>query len=46
MIIVNVQCDECQATCTIEHELETDVYKVTTCPFCHSDAIDIDEEVD
>ena len=47
MIIINVQCDECQATCTIEHDLDDDLYTIEVCPFCNSKDIDvdIDEEV-
>ncbi len=47
MIIINVQCDECQATCTIEHDLDDDLYVVEICPFCRSEdvSIDVDEEI-
>tara|TARA_Y100000758_G_C16020630_1_gene411003 strand:- start:328 stop:474 length:147 start_codon:yes stop_codon:yes gene_type:complete len=47
MIIINVQCDECQATCTIEHDLDDELYEITVCPFCQGEdiQIDIDEEI-
>jgi Zn finger protein HypA/HybF involved in hydrogenase expression len=47
MIIINVQCDECQATCTIEHDLDDKLYEIERCPFCQGEdiQIDIDEEI-
>ena len=44
MIIINVQCDECQATYTIEHDLEEKLYEIEYCPFCGSEDIEIEEE--
>lgn len=44
MTSIDVQCDECQATCTIEHNIDDDVYKVHHCPFCGSKHIDMDED--
>jgi len=47
MIIVNVQCDECQATCKVEHDLDEEHYKIETCPFCGSEdlCIECDESI-
>jgi Zn finger protein HypA/HybF involved in hydrogenase expression len=45
MIIINVQCDECQATCTIEHDLEEKLYEVEYCPFCGAEDIEIEEDI-
>ena len=45
MIIINVQCDECQATCTIEHDLEEKIYEVERCPFCGAEDIEIEEDL-
>ena len=44
MIIVNMQCDECEATCTIEHDLDEKIYEVEYCPFCKGEFIQIDVE--
>jgi len=44
MIIINVQCDECQATYTIEHDLEEKLYEIEYCTFCGSEDIEIEEE--
>jgi hypothetical protein len=44
MIIINVQCDECHASCTIEHDLDENSYEVEKCPFCG--AVDIDIEIE
>jgi Zn finger protein HypA/HybF involved in hydrogenase expression len=44
MIIINVQCDECQATCTIEHDLDDNLYEIDKCPFCQSEDIQLDVE--
>ena len=46
MITTNVQCDECQATCIIEHQLDDDVYKVVSCPFCSGSDIHTDTEME
>jgi Zn finger protein HypA/HybF involved in hydrogenase expression len=45
MIIINVQCDECQATCIIEHDLEEKSYEVVHCPFCGAEDIQIEEDL-
>lgn len=47
MIIISVQCDECQATCTVEHNLDEELYTIEVCPFCGSEDVEIivDEEV-
>ena len=45
MIIINVQCDECQATYTIEHDLEENIYEVAYCSFCKSPDIEIEEDI-
>lgn len=47
MIIINAQCDECQATYTIEHDLEEDLYEIEYCPFCGTEDVQIetDEEL-
>ena len=42
-----MQCDDCQATCTIEHELDEKLYEVEHCPFCAGEFIhtDVEEEI-
>jgi Zn finger protein HypA/HybF involved in hydrogenase expression len=45
MIIINVQCDECQATYTIEHDLDEKLYEIEYCPFCGSVDIEIEEDL-
>jgi Zn finger protein HypA/HybF involved in hydrogenase expression len=44
MIIINMQCDDCQATCSVEHELDEKLYEVENCPFCGGEFIHIEEE--
>jgi hypothetical protein len=47
MIIINIQCDECQATFTIEHDLEERLYEINNCPFCLGEDIqkDVGEDI-
>jgi len=42
MIIVNMDCDDCQGTCTVEHDLEPTLYEVEYCPFCGAEDISIE----
>jgi Zn finger protein HypA/HybF involved in hydrogenase expression len=44
MIIINVQCDDCQATYSIGHELDDKIYEVEFCPFCAGEFIQIEED--
>ena len=39
-----MQCDDCQATCSVEHELDEKLYEVENCPFCGGEFIHIEEE--
>jgi len=45
MFEVHIQCEECRATCVIQHHLEHHKYEVIeVCPFCGSEEIEIETE--
>lgn len=42
MIRVQIQCDDCQATCEVCHDLDENAYElIEVCPFCGGDDIEI-----
>jgi len=48
MIEISIECDECLASCVIQHELDEDHYEIQEqCPFCGSTnvCIECDEEI-
>ncbi|MBC8548590.1 MAG: hypothetical protein H8D23_02970 [Candidatus Brocadiales bacterium] len=41
MVEVTIQCDDCQATCKVQHDLSESSYSIIeVCPFCGSDDVD------
>ena len=42
MIIVNMDCDDCQGTCTVEPDLDETLYEVEYCPLCGAEDIQIE----
>jgi hypothetical protein len=42
---VNIACSECEATATVKHDLDEEVYTVSNCPFCGAEIID-DSDLD
>jgi Zn finger protein HypA/HybF involved in hydrogenase expression len=45
MFEVHIQCEECRATCVIQHHLHPDSYEVMhVCPFCGSEEVEVETE--
>lgn len=45
MVEVTIQCDDCQATCKIQHDLIDTRYEVKDqCPFCGSEEVAMETE--
>jgi rRNA maturation endonuclease Nob1 len=41
-----MECYSCDAVFTVDHDLDTDYYKVKHCPFCGSTVIEEEEDLD
>jgi len=37
MSVKIIECENCEAYCTIEHDLKTPPYEIKHCPFCGDD---------
>jgi hypothetical protein len=40
-----IECFSCDAVFTVDHDLDTEYYKVKHCPFCGTTVIDEEEDV-
>jgi Zn finger protein HypA/HybF involved in hydrogenase expression len=43
MIVYDIECQECNATCLVKHNLNTSRYDVSHCPICGGENIELEE---
>ena len=43
MIVYDIECQECNATFTLKHHLNTSRYDVSYCPFCGGESVELEE---
>tara|TARA_Y100000004_G_scaffold104730_1_gene117536 strand:+ start:1019 stop:1180 length:162 start_codon:yes stop_codon:yes gene_type:complete len=46
IIEIDIECQECNATYQLKHDLNTSRYMISCCPFCGSDNIEMEEDYD